>query len=205
MSKGLKVILQGGGEHARVVVDCLLDCGVTVSGIYDPALGGDLFGVPQRGAYDPMKDRDALAIIAIGDNQVRKKVAQNTMHGITNAIHGSAIVSRFATVGVGNMIFHRAIVQAQSSLGNHIIVNTGAQVDHDCAIADYVHLAPGVILCGTVTVGEGAFIGSGAIVLPGKKIGAWAKVGAGAVVTRDIPDFAIAMGNPARVVKIQQP
>jgi UDP-2-acetamido-3-amino-2,3-dideoxy-glucuronate N-acetyltransferase len=49
-------------------------------------------------------------------------------------------------------------------------------------------------------VREGASIGSGATVLPGVTIGVEAMVGAGAVVTRDVPDFAIVVGNPARVV-----
>ena len=193
--------MQGGGEHARVVVDCLLNSGVNVLGIYDPAYTGDLFGVPQRGIYRPEADPDALAIIAIGDNKVRKMVVQKTKHGFGNAIHGTAIVSKYASMGVGNMILHGAIIQAQSAIGDHVILNTRAQVDHDCVIGDYVHLGPGVILCGRVSVGEGAFIGAGAVVVPGKKIGAWAMIGAGAVVTRDIPDFAVARGNPARIVK----
>lgn len=201
MVNSQKVILQGGGEHARVVLDCLIDSRVEVVGIYDPAYRGELFGVPQRGVYDPEAEKEALAIIAIGDNQLRKKVVGKTQHGFTNAIHSTALISRFSRFGVGNMILHRAIVQAQSSIGNHVIVNTGAQVDHDCVIGDFVHLGPGVILCGTVEIGEGAFIGAGSVVLPGKKIGAWATVGAGSVVTKDIPDFAIAMGNPARVIK----
>lgn len=204
MSEGPKIILQGGGGHARVVLDCLLSAGSRVVGIYDPAYSGELMAVPQRGVYDPNAEPDALAIIAIGDNLVRKKVVQRSKHGFANAIHGTAIVSKFASCGVGNMILHRAVLQAQSSIGNHVIVNTGAQVDHDCRIADFVHLAPGVILCGNVTIGEGAFVGAGAVVLPGRTIGAWATIGSGGVVTRDIPDFAVALGNPARVVKINQ-
>lgn len=49
-------------------------------------------------------------------------------------------------------------------------------------------------------VREGASIGAGAIVLPGVTIGRWAMVGAGAVVTRDLPDHALAFGNPARAI-----
>lgn len=48
-------------------------------------------------------------------------------------------------------------------------------------------------------VREGASIGAGAVVLPGVTIGRWAMIGAGAVVTRDVPDHALATGNPARV------
>lgn len=199
-----KVILQGGGEHARVVLDCLLDTGVNVVGLFDPAYSGELMGVPQRGVYDPEAEKDARAIVAIGDNRLRKKVVQRTKHGFANAIHTTAIVSKHSSFGAGNMILHGAIIQAQAIIGNHVIINTRAQVDHDCFVDDFVHLAPGAILCGRVQVGEGSFVGAGAVVLPGTNIGKWATVGAGAVVTRDIPDYAVAMGNPARVVKVNE-
>src|SRR5690349_3155106 len=136
-SNSQKVILQGGGEHARVVVDCLLDGGANVVGIYDPAYSGDLMGVPQRGAYDAKAEPDALAIIAIGDNRTRKMVAQKSKHAFANAIHSSAVVSKFSSCGKGNMILHGAVVQAQAAIGNHVIINTGAQVDHDCVIGDF--------------------------------------------------------------------
>lgn len=196
-----KVVLQGGGEHARVVLDSLLSAGRDVVAIFDPRYDGDLFGVPQRGPYDRDAYPDACAIIAIGDNGIRREVAASTHHPFTNAVDRTAIVSPQVVVGTGNMILHRAVVQAGAVIGNHVIINTGAQVDHDCILEDFVHLAPGVILCGTVKIGEGAFVGAGAVVLPGKKIGKWATVGAGAVVTQDIPDHVVAYGNPARAIK----
>ncbi len=55
------------------------------------------------------------------------------------------------------------------------------------------------------TIGHDAWIGHGVIVLPGRSIGTGAVVGAGAVVTRDVPDYAIAVGNPARIVKMRFP
>src|SRR5215207_3937654 len=159
-----KIILQGGGEHARVVLDCLLDQGADVLGLFDPKYSGSLFGIPQRGVYDPSFVPDARAIVAIGDNATRKQVVGKTRHVFTNAIHPSVIFSKFATLGVGNMLLHRVTVQAQTQIGHHVIINTGSQVDHDCVIGDFVHLAPSVVLCGTVHVGEGTFIGAAATV-----------------------------------------
>jgi sugar O-acyltransferase (sialic acid O-acetyltransferase NeuD family) len=102
----------------------------------------------------------------------------------------------------GSVIFHGAIVQANSKIGRHVIVNTGAQIDHDCLVEDYAHIAPGAILCGTIQVGEGALIGAGATVVPGIRIGRWATVGAGAVVTQHVPDHAVVVGVPAKIVKV---
>lgn len=199
-----KVLLQGGGGHAKVVLDVLLSEGIIVPALVDAKFTGDVFGVPRMKEYDPAFERDAFVIVAIGDNAIRKQVAEVTKHRFTNAIHRSAIISSSVTMGSGNMILHGAIVQVQSMIGNHVIINTGAQVDHDCVVEDYAHIAPRVVLCGNVSVGEGTLIGAGATVIPGKKIGRWATIGAGAVVVTDIPDFAVAVGNPAKVVKVNR-
>jgi len=196
-----KVILQGGGGHARVVLDCLLDQGVEVVGIFDPQLSGSLHGIAYLGAYDPSFEPSGKAVIAIGDNAIRRKVAQECKHAFANAVHPTAVISKRAALGTGDMILHRSIVQASVSIGNHVILNTASQIDHDCVIGDYAHVGPGAVLCGAVTVGEGSFIGAGAVIIPGRAIGKWAIIGAGTVVRTDIPDFAVAVGNPARIIK----
>jgi len=196
-----KTILIGGGQHAAVVLDCLLACGVDVVALFDPARTGSMFGVTQRGEYDSSFETSAKAIIAIGDNAIRKRIGDGVAHEFSNAIHHSVLLSPFASVGVGNMILHGAIVQALAKVGNHTIINTGAQVDHDCVIGDFVHLAPRSVLCGRVSVGEGTLVGAGATIIPGIKVGSWAVIGAGAVVVNDVPDHAIVVGNPGRVIK----
>jgi acetyltransferase-like isoleucine patch superfamily enzyme len=54
-------------------------------------------------------------------------------------------------------------------------------------------------------VGEGTHIGAGAVVIPSIRIGKWCTIGAGTVVIRDIPDYATAVGNPARIIKFRKP
>lgn len=52
-----------------------------------------------------------------------------------------------------------------------------------------------------VTIGDGCDLGVGALILPGVTLGRGVQVGAGAVVTKDVPDFAIVAGNPARILR----
>ena len=52
-----------------------------------------------------------------------------------------------------------------------------------------------------VYIGENAWIGAGAVILPGVHIGRNAVIGAGSIVTADIPDNAVAVGNPCRVMR----
>jgi sugar O-acyltransferase (sialic acid O-acetyltransferase NeuD family) len=191
------VILQGGGEHAKVVLECLQAQGAPVVALFDPKFSDELFGVKQRGVYDPSFEPDAKVIVAIGDNVLRKKVVGFTQHAFTTTVHPSCIVSKHAQIGEGTMVLHGVIVQPGANIGNHVILNTGASIDHDCIIHDYVHVAPRAVLCGRVTIGEGSFIGAGAILLPGITIGPWATVGAGSVVTKDVKAGMVVKGNPA--------
>jgi maltose O-acetyltransferase len=54
-----------------------------------------------------------------------------------------------------------------------------------------------------VTIGDDVWIGTRAIILPGKKIGKGVIIGAGSIVTKDIPDYAVVGGNPAKVLKFR--
>ena len=57
----------------------------------------------------------------------------------------------------------------------------------------------------SIVIEEGAFIGSKSIILPScHYIGKYARVGAGSVVTHDVPDYAIVVGSPAKVIRIQE-
>ena len=194
-------VLQGGGGHARVVLDALLACGIKVLCIFDPQHSGTLMGIPYAGSYRPDFEPDAAVIVAIGDNRMRKQVVNKTRHAFGVVVHPSAVFSAHSRIAEGTMVLHGAIIQACTQIGKHVIVNTGARIDHDCRIGDFAHIAPGSVLCGQVEVGEGALIGAGSTVLPGVKIGAWSVIGAGSVVTTHVPEETTVAGNPARILK----
>ena len=58
-----------------------------------------------------------------------------------------------------------------------------------------------VLTCKPIHIKEGAWIGAGATILPGVSIGKYAVVGASAVVTKDVPDYGVVVGSPARLIK----
>lgn len=93
---------------------------------------------------------------------------------------------------------HDVYIGPGCTVGDNVILNTRATVEHDCIIGAHCHVAPGAVLCGNVVVGEETHIGAGAIVKQGVKIGSRCVIGMGAVVLRDVPDGAVIVGNPAR-------
>ncbi len=197
------MILYGGSGHAKVILDCLYAQGISVKGLFDdnPNLA-HFRDIELWGAYDPEIEPDDKLIIAIGNNSLRHTIAQQVKHAFGKAVHPSATLSRYIKpIGDGTVIFHQSVVQADCVIGKQCIINTAATVDHDCRLGDFVHISPNATLCGNVTIGEGTHIGASVTIIPGVTIGNWCTIGAGAVVTRDIPDYSVAMGIPARVIR----
>lgn len=64
-----------------------------------------------------------------------------------------------------------------------------------------MHICPGASLAGGVEVGEGSMVGIGSTVIQGVKIGKWATIGAGTVIVEDVPDFAVVVGVPGKIIK----
>jgi acetyltransferase-like isoleucine patch superfamily enzyme len=98
-----------------------------------------------------------------------------------------------------------------SAYKSRIIIGREVQIAPNCAFYPYNHsVLPGQLIQkqpleskGDIVIEDDAWLGFGVIVLDGVRIGKGAVVGAGSVVTSDIPDGAIAIGSPARVVKMR--
>lgn len=86
------------------------------------------------------------------------------------------------------------------TIGRHVTIAFGAKLFCHYDPPQTLHQRYTPAAQAPVRVGENVFIGAGALVLPGVTIADWVVVGAGAVVTKDVPAFAIAVGNPARIV-----
>ena len=197
------MLLYGGSGHAKVIWDCLHAQGIAVVGVFDddPHLRF-LPNIPLLGAYQANRLSGEMLVIAIGNNAVRKQLCSHIRHPFGQAAHPSAVVSPFVRgIGEGTVVLHKAVVQINTLMGRHCIVNTSASVDHDCILGDFVHISPNATLCGNVAVGEGTHIGASATVLPGVSIGQWCTIGAGSVVTRDVADYSVAVGVPARIIQ----
>lgn len=103
--------------------------------------------------------------------------------------------------GQGCFINKRVVIGSQSEIGDFVFINRGASLGHHLYLDHYVSIGPGVVTGGNVTIRRGAFIGIGAVILPEIRIGQHAIVAAGAVVHRDVEDYAIVAGNPAKKIK----
>lgn len=159
------------------------------------------------GGIDYLKQsNNSLVTLAIGNPKLRRKLSQRLESmGVLFAtiIDSSAHIRPNVKIDNGSVICARATISTNSLIGNMTIVNIGAIIGHDVNIGAYSVISPGVIILGGVSIGEGVEVGAGAIVHPQVRIGNWCKIAMGAVVYKDVPDYAIVSGNPARVMLVQ--
>ena len=188
--------LFGASGHSKVIQDIIEAEGNDIGFLYDDSPHcDDIHGVPVFKTSD--SNIKGPMIISIGSNKIREMIANRYPVAYATAIHPSAIISKYASVGEGSVVMQGAIIQSDVKIGKHCIVNTGASIDHECEIGDYVHISPHATLCGNVHVGKGSWIGAGATVIPGIRIGEWSTIGAGSVVLHDIPPHTTVAGVPA--------
>jgi carbonic anhydrase/acetyltransferase-like protein (isoleucine patch superfamily) len=104
--------------------------------------------------------------------------------------------------GNGCFINKRVVIGAQSEIGDFVFINRGASLGHHLYLDNFVSIGPGVVIGGNVTIERGTLVGMGAVILPEVKIGKHVIVGAGSVVTKNVADYSIVVGNPARKIKL---
>jgi len=152
-------------------------------------------------------DEKMSLAIAIGWPKPRKKIVENILNPKLNfpaLIHPSVMMSRFAEIGDGSIICAGSIITVNIKIGKFVIINVDCTIGHEAVIKDYCSLMPSVNVSGEAEVGTGSFLGTNSLVINRKKIGDNSIIGAGAVVIDDVPNNCTAVGNPAKVVKINK-
>lgn len=166
----LRLIIVGAGGHGRSVAESVLAGGkFRVVGFLDDAFPGlsQVRDFPVLGGiadFSRLLDCADAAIVAIGNNQLRKEVCRRLRNAgleLATVIHPRAIVSPSAIIGTGSAIMAGAIVGTEAVLGKGVIVNCGAVVDHHCKVEDFGHLGVNAAMAGGSVLGEGAWMQAG--------------------------------------------
>jgi len=196
--------LIGAGGHAKVVIDLIRMSGRKIEGLFDDDLSiKDLLGYRRIGRTDQARGMKGPFILTIGNNLIRKNMAEK-LNLTYESVKGYCHISSGTSIGEGTVVMNGVCINIGTRISNHVIINTGACIDHECVIDNFVHISPNATLAGNVSVQEGAHIGLGAQVIQGVCIGKWASIGAGAVIIKDVPDYAVVVGVPGKIIKYNE-
>ncbi len=120
-----------------------------------------------------------------------------------------------AEIGEGCNIGQNVFISPGTKIGNNVKIQNNVSVYEGVTLEDDVFCGPSMVFTNVINprshisrkheykktvVRKGATIGAGATILCGHTIGRYAFIGAGAVVTKDVPDYALVLGNPGRIV-----
>lgn len=179
-------------------------------GFYDDNIekGSMINGFKVLGSIDELLqvDYNLEVVISIADPTIKKKIYEtiNCNHFISfpTLIHPNVLIGTDeVSFGYGCIICASNIITVNISIGNFVILNLGCTVGHDTKIGDYCSFMPSVNISGGVIIENSVYVGTGAVVIQVVKIGKWATIGAGAVIIHDVPDFAVVVGNPGKIIK----
>lgn len=209
-----KIIIIGGGGHARVLISVIKKLNkYDIIGYTDIEDKGILLGIKYLGTDIILKDilkenntcKAAIGVGVILISDLRKKLFEKIKSigfELPPIVSTSAIISEDVIIGEGTVILEGAIINPGAELGKCVIVNTCAVVEHDCVMGDFVHLTAGSIAGGGVEIMRNSILGIGAKVIQYKKVCENCLIGAGSIVIKDILIPGTYFGIPARRIDI---
>ncbi|BFM49633.1 acyltransferase [Marinomonas sp. THO17] len=125
------------------------------------------------------------------------------------------VILNGAKIGSNCNVCAHTLIEGDVAIGNNVTIKSGVFVWDGTRIEDNVFIGPNVTFTNDlmprskaypekflgITLKRGSSIGANATILPGITIGVEAMVGAGSVVTKDVPDYAIVVGSPAKIIR----
>lgn len=213
----IPIVLFGASDQCRHTLDIIEQEGrYRVVGIFDTVKppGTRVDGYPVLGYLEKLPEamRDLQVqggLIAIGDNFIRRKVAREIEAAVpdfpfVSTIHPSAIIGKQVQIGAGCTIMEGVVINNTSILGKHCNLWTRSSLDHDSTMEDFASFSPGVVTGGRAFIGECSVMGIGSTLLHYRSVGRHCVIGGGSLVNRDIPDYSLAWGVPAKVIRARQ-
>lgn len=138
--------------------------------------------------------------ISIGDNTIILNGARMQVYNDLTSRDSKLEIGNNCYIGYNNTFLAGGdiIIEDGVLMASNILISSE---NHSVNPEDDKYYMDQKLECESVVIGEGSWLGENCIILPGVKIGKKCVIGAGSIVTKSIPDYCIAVGNPAKIIK----
>lgn len=162
--------------------------------------------------------------VILGDNVIiglNVTIQKNLIIGAGSKVWDNSYIR--SSIGRECVIARNVYVDEKNSIGNRVKIQNRNNITSGVTLGDGVFVGPNVTfsndkyprsinadgtlksiddwVCVSTIIKKGASLGAGCVIVCGIEVGEWAMIGAGAVVTRNVPNYAMVVGNPARIIK----
>ncbi|MBC7913358.1 MAG: acyltransferase [Pyrinomonadaceae bacterium] len=166
---------------------------------YRPRLWVKLFLNPfkhKKGKGTIIQSRTRIDVLPFNDFQLGDYSTIEDFATVNNGV-GEVIIGSKTIIGIGNVIIGPVHIGNNVMLAQNIVISGLNHGYEDITLSPKDQK----VITKMITISNDVWIGANAVITAGVSIGKHSVIGAGSVVTKDVPDYAVAAGNPARILK----
>ena len=213
------IVIFGSGAHSKIVFSEIIKFKkYNFLGFVDDfsQKGQKIITYKQKSYFNLGKVKDVIknnrgsnklyGIIGVGLNYIRKKIVKEVFK-LDKTFKWETIISKDCIlngniiIGEGSLVMSGVVINTQTTIGDHCIINTSSSIDHDNYFMDFSSCGPGVVTGGNVTLGENSYLGIGSIVKHGVKIGKNTVIGGNSFVNKKCLDDFLYFGVPVKQIR----
>lgn len=218
-----KIIIIGGKGTAVVIAEQMidsvlkfnLDLEVLGFAFDDESFGDEINGLPilskTKEVYNKFNDRSDVYFVysLYRSDKIEERIKLRESYGIPNEryinfIHPLATVSRSVEMGVGNIILAGTVLNSNVKLGHFNTFHSGVHVGHDTKIQNSNFFAAQTVIGSELIIGNGNFFGLNSAIKNFVKIGDYNIAGMASNVVKNVNSKKVLIGNPAKVLRINE-
>ena len=212
-----RLVIFGGPGDGDVVAETVRAAGaggsdLTLHGFLNDVLpvGALVAGAPVLGKFEDWASLPEDLLFIPVNHRVENKPARVTrMRSLcvpkarwATVVHPTACIAPSVVLGPGSYVASFVSIQPGANIGSCVSIRAGANIGHDSCVGDFAYIGPNASLCGNSIVKEGAHVAPNAVLLERRTVGRFSVVGIGAAVMKNVEDYTVVIGNPARKLSV---
>lgn len=210
-----KCLIIGAGTYGQVYSEYLSE-EYKVLGFLDDNLeleGSSVNNYPILGAINKVdeilsEDDTICLFVPIGNNTIRVNLLKEFIekgYKVPCFIHPSVTISSSVVFGKAFYVLPNSSIMPFTRIKDFVMISMGCNIAHHVLLEQGVFLSQGSNIGASIRIKKNTFVGIASTIMTGvKKIGKESLIGAGAVIIKDIPDYAVVVGNPGKVIKYKK-